>query len=124
MDGNISISIRPEGGVTYLLELNIKKSGSNSESLHKAPENKIVKPTILIAEDVIYSFQMLKVILEDRFNVIHAENGEEAVELFEKEKPAFIFLDVKMPVLDGIEATKLIRKISTDIPIVLLNAYV
>ena len=123
MDGNISISIRPEGGVTYLLELNIKKSGSNSESLHKAPENKIVKPTILIAEDVIYSFQMLKVILEDRFNVIHAENGEEAVELFEKEKPAFIFMDVKMPVLDGIEATKRIRKISPDIPIVILTAY-
>ena len=66
---------------------------------------------------------MLKVILEDRFNVIHAENGEEAVELFEKEKPAFIFMDVKMPVLDGIEATKRIRKISPDIPIVILTAY-
>ena len=59
-----------------------------------------------MAEDVIYSFLILKTLLEDRFEVIHAENGAQAVDLFKKVNPVLIFMDIKMPIMDGIEASR------------------
>ena len=79
--------------------------------------------TILVAEDIAYNFLILKTLLEDRYHVVHAEDGQRVVELFEQVKPVFVFMDVKMPVLDGIEATRAIRKLSPTVPIVMLTAY-
>ncbi len=78
---------------------------------------------ILVVEDVAYNFMTLKTLLEDRFEVIHAEDGQRAVELFEQINPVFVFMDVKMPVMDGITATREIRKMSKTVPIVMLTAY-
>ena len=89
-------------------------------SQHVSNEN---LPRILVAEDVEYNYIILKTHLQDRFEVLHAENGKQAVDMFEKYKPSFVFMDVKMPEMDGIEATKLIRNMSADVPIVILTAY-
>ncbi len=80
-------------------------------------------PIILVAEDVEYNYIILKTHLQDRFEVLHAENGQVAVDMFKKYNPEFVFMDVKMPIMDGIEATKLIRNMSTEVPIVILTAY-
>ena len=79
---------------------------------------------ILIAEDDLISYIYLQVFL-GKFDiiVIHAENGEQAVE-FVKNTPDInlILMDIRMPVMDGIEATKLIKKIRPDLPIIAQTA--
>ena len=85
------------------------------------PENK----TILVAEDVENNFILVKWILaESNFTVVRASNGEEAVEIFKSGKHIdIIIMDIKMPKMTGIEATKLIREINADIPVIAITAY-
>lgn len=81
------------------------------------------KHSILIAEDVEANFYLLKVLLGKQYLLYHAENGQEAVELFHTHNPELILMDIKMPVMDGFEATQEIRKYSADIPIIALTAF-
>jgi signal transduction histidine kinase/DNA-binding response OmpR family regulator len=80
---------------------------------------------ILIAEDDWISSQYLgRVFAKFGFTVINAENGEQAVE-FVRNIPEIelILMDIRMPVLDGIEATKQIKLIRPDLPIIAQTAY-
>ncbi|MEG1544680.1 MAG: response regulator, partial [Tannerellaceae bacterium] len=62
-------------------------------------------------------------ILRSEYKLIHAWNGAEAVELFAKHHPQLILMDIKMPVMNGYEATSEIRKLSTSVPIMAVTAY-
>ncbi|MGA2296447.1 MAG: ATP-binding protein, partial [FCB group bacterium] len=86
---------------------------------------KKAKGKILIAEDDWVSFQYLnRHLVNADITVIHAENGEEAVELVRKTPDiALILMDIRMPVMDGIEATKQIKLIRPDLPIIAQTAY-
>ncbi len=86
---------------------------------------KLENKTILVAEDVENNFMLLKWILaESNFNIVRASNGEEAVEVFKSGKHIdLIIMDIKMPKMTGIEATKLIREIDADIPVIAVTAY-
>jgi two-component system sensor histidine kinase EvgS len=82
----------------------------------------------LIAEDIKTNALVLETMLEDLLGeecrVVHAENGEEAVERCkENAEINLVLMDVKMPVMDGVEATKEIKKIRPDLLIVALSAY-
>lgn len=81
------------------------------------------KPLILIAEDNDNNYFLLHAMLEDEYELIHAHDGLEAVELFKSHNPRLILMDISMPNMDGYEATKEIRKISTTVPIVAVTAY-
>jgi PAS domain S-box-containing protein len=94
------------------------------------PENKLElekKPfiTILIAEDEHSNYLYLEALLEPYlFNLIHVENGKDAVEKFKTDKSIdLILMDFNMPIMSGMEATKEIRKFNTTIPIIALTAY-
>lgn len=78
--------------------------------------------TILIAEDTDSNFLLLNIILRKNFSLKRALNGLEAVGLFKEEKPDLILMDMKMPVMDGLDATREIRKLDTEIPIIVLTA--
>jgi CheY-like chemotaxis protein len=60
---------------------------------------------------------------EDMIVVGEAENGREAVELAERETPDFVLMDIRMPVVDGIQATRAIKERRRGTRIVLLSAY-
>ena len=80
---------------------------------------------ILVADDKRENLLLLKSVLEEvGFTVIEAKNGSEAVEAFRKESPDFIWMDMRMPVMDGYEATRKIRLCSggDQIPIVAITA--
>lgn len=87
--------------------------------------NSNVGPLILIAEDDNISFTFLKLVLTSHgFRVIHAENGQDAVELFKANpETALVLMDVKMPGMNGLEATREIRKLSPTVPIIAQTAY-
>lgn len=55
--------------------------------------------------------------------MIHAWDGQEAVEMFNKYNPQIILMDINMPVMDGYEATKEIRKYSAKVPIIAITAF-
>ena len=83
--------------------------------------------TTLIAEDDEISFELYKIRLEElgmNLKIIHAKNGEIAVEKV-KENPDIdlILMDIRMPVMNGYEATKKIREINKNIPIVAQTAF-
>ncbi|MCX6320975.1 MAG: response regulator [Bacteroidia bacterium] len=81
---------------------------------------------ILVAEDDETSFFYLNVILtrETGATVLHASNGREAIELF-KANPGIILIlmDIKMPEVNGLEATRQIKLINQDVPIIAITAY-
>ncbi len=84
------------------------------------------KKTILIAEDEISNFLLLKTILFNRTNaeILHAHNGYEALEMFKNNmKIELILMDLKMPGMDGFTATRKIRETNQKIPILALSAY-
>lgn len=54
--------------------------------------------------------------------MIHAWDGMEAVEMFRKHNPQIVLMDINMPVMDGYEATREIRKYSAKIPIIAVTA--
>lgn len=83
------------------------------------------KPLILIAEDDELNFIYMKTILEmNGYPVIRVANGAEAIELC-KQKPeiSMVLMDVKMPVINGLEATREIRKLRPELPVIASTAY-
>ena len=79
--------------------------------------------TILIAEDVISNFLLLKKILEKNYHILHALDGQEAIDMFHKYTPDLILMDIKMPNVNGWEATRIIRQHSSTIPIIAQTAF-
>lgn len=78
---------------------------------------------ILIAEDDANTRAALSEVLDaEGFHVVAATNGTEALELFQREKPDFICLDVMMPGMNGYEVCKQIRRIDETAPILFLTA--
>ena len=79
--------------------------------------------TILIAEDEESNFLLLKTILKKHCNILHAKTGVELLEIYKEQHADLILLDIKMPEMDGLEATRIIRKVSQEIPIIALTAF-
>ncbi|WP_310558349.1 ATP-binding protein [Flavobacterium sp.] len=90
--------------------------------------NLIIKPnfeTILVAEDDNINFLLLKRILElKKYKVLRAVNGQEAVDMC-KENSAInlVFMDIKMPILNGFEAFKIINSFNPKMPVIAQTAY-
>lgn len=84
-------------------------------------ENSPVK--ILVAEDIDFNYLLVKAILGKKYNLVMAKTGVEAIELFNNLTFNIILMDMKMPEMGGIEATKIIRQTNQTIPIIAVTAY-
>lgn len=86
---------------------------------------KLKGKTILIAEDEELNYLlMFEFFKEANVNIMRAENGKDAVEMFKKNSDiSLVMMDLKMPVMSGFEATALIKKINPEIPIIAQTAY-
>ena len=83
------------------------------------------RPLILVAEDDDSNFKLIKAIIGKRCEIMWAKNGEEIVSLFHenRDKTDAILMDIKMPNLGGLEATRIIRQLSAEVPIIAQSAY-
>ena len=97
-----------------------KKDVATGTSLSNTPGRK----TILVAEDIQSNYQLVSALLRKRFNLVHAANGQEAIEILHKRHIDLLLMDMKMPVMDGLTATAEIRKFNAELPIIALTAHV
>ncbi|WP_229800949.1 ATP-binding protein [Parabacteroides faecis] len=79
--------------------------------------------TLLVAEDVLENYLLLQAVLKQQYRLIYATNGRQAVQMFKKYEPDLILMDIKMPVMDGFAATREIRELSSDVPVMALSAF-
>ena len=80
--------------------------------------------TILIAEDEESNYRYLEMVLnKTKANIVWAKDGIEAINLCKEHEPDLILMDIKMPNMDGLEATREIKKTHPEIPIVAQTAY-
>ncbi|EFC91708.1 response regulator receiver protein [Dethiosulfovibrio peptidovorans DSM 11002] len=79
---------------------------------------------VLIVDDAAFIRAMLKRLIEDNGFLVagEAENGEEATRLYKSIQPELVIMDITMPLMDGLEATKKIRQIDPDAKIVIISA--
>ena len=77
---------------------------------------------ILIAEDNDSNFVLMSYILKKYYQFERARNGQEAVEMVDKGQYDIVLMDIKMPIMNGLEATKAIREKHPDLPILALTA--
>ncbi|MDH5682283.1 MAG: PAS domain S-box protein, partial [Spirochaetota bacterium] len=118
MGGEIAVTSElNKGSRFHVIIKNITISDDNPDSLSNEltlPENLIFDPaTLLIVDDIKLNRDLVKAYLDPYpFNVIEGENGAQAIKLAESHKPDMIFMDLKMPDMNGFEATKRIKNIS------------
>lgn len=131
MNGDISVKSTSGGGSVFTVTLNdveISKEKELSISATKgAPAKRLVfePATILVADDIEDNRDLIKGYFEDYpFEVLEAENGEQACELAMEHIPDLILMDMKMPVLSGTDATLRLKQntATSEIPIVALTA--
>ena len=124
LKGNISVESEENSGTIFHLSLPIDIGNLiSSTTLDKKAQIEPLK-TILVAEDDDINFKFLSIILtKQNYKVLRAINGVESIEICKTNIIDCIIMDLKMPIMDGIEATEEIRKFNTTVPIVILTAF-
>jgi PAS domain S-box-containing protein len=136
MNGKIWVESKLGIGSSFIFEIELEKldapSFSNIDSkIEKDLYTKSLQVAlsedynILLVEDTVINQDIIIGLLENsQINIDIANNGQEAVELFDKNigKYNLILMDIQMPIMDGYEATKIIREKDKQIPIVALTA--
>jgi CheY-like chemotaxis protein len=82
-----------------------------------------MKKILVVDDEESIRFLYKEELEEEGFDVDLAKNGREALEKLPQYKPDLITLDIKMPVMDGIEALKRIRELDRQLPVILCTAY-
>ena len=91
----------------------------------ESEQTSVLRPLILVAEDDDSNFKLIKAIIGKKCDIEWAKNGEEMVQLFQEHqhRASAILMDIKMPLMNGLEATKIIRESNMEIPIIMQTAY-
>ncbi len=126
MGGDISVeSVSGAKFTLHLYDVNISSLKSeNSQTSSVSNEIEFVKSKILVVDDIADNRELIIKNFEgSNIEIVTANDGVEAIEKFKSEKPDLILMDIRMPNMDGYEASKEIKLLS-NVPIVALTASV
>ena len=134
MGGTISVSSKLGQGSTFRFTLPFEgtigglskgsRTTTNSRTIRATTKTDMRNaPLILVAEDEDSNYELVRIVLSKRYRLLRAVNGIEAVTYCEEEQPDLILMDIRMPEMDGLDATRIIKEVSPDIPVIGLSAY-
>jgi len=128
--GQIMVTSEKNKGTTYIIKVPYNPISKNikGETNDLIKNSKTEKSIILIAEDVETNFFFLKTILSKMkdydFVIYRATNGQEAITICEEnENIDLVLMDIKMPIMNGYDATKYIKQMRPNLPIIAQTAY-
>lgn len=131
MDGEISLKSTVGKGSVFKVELkNVKITSMIDPKFEEESETEIFEfrgSKILLVEDIEYNRILVNGFLTPRnLEILEAVNGEQAISIINDNKPDLVLMDIQMPVMDGYEATKIIKGkySSEELPVVALTASV
>lgn len=128
LGGTISVDSEEGKGSLFSFSIPLIQPGENhdgSSSAVETPLNMVDKTkTILVAEDEQSAYLLIEAYLKGLgYKLIRALNGEEAVNICKENGVDLVLMDINMPVLDGYEATGIIKKVRPGLPVVAQTAY-
>ena len=134
LDGHISVQSKLGEGSTFRFVLpfegtigGVTKNSritTNSRTIRATTNTNLHNaPLILVAEDEDSNFELVKIVLSKRYRLLRAHNGIEAVTYCEEERPNLVLMDIRMPDMNGLDATRIIKEVNQSLPIIALSAY-
>ena len=125
MGGDLRLSSSENAGtkVSFVLGFPINQEPTLEKDTQKVSESLLIGKKVLVVEDNTMNQFFAQKLLEGwGMKVDIANNGKEGVEMFSKKHYDCILMDIQMPEMDGIQATKIIRKQNTYVPVIALTA--
>ena len=127
LDGNLSLTSSKNKGSTFYLTIPYihKPVTDHSKPKGSYQFNNIIWPgkTILVVEDETSNFKYLEALLKNRIKLLWVNNGTDAVKACNNAKIDLVLMDIKLPKMDGFEATRRIKKTHPKLPIIAVTAY-